>query len=158
MRFSEQTQAFYDDNYEENALVDDLPSDVKKITDEQYQQFYLAVNDSKYVYYSGNDFKISVAKPDTYYLWDNTTSSWTLTDEAKQKQKADQVTAAEQQKQQLISTAMQSISVIQLKLQAGRTLTDAEKARLNAVLDYIDEVTAVDTSAAPDISWPVLSS
>ena len=157
MRFSEKTQAFYDDYYEENAIVDDIPSDVKLITSEQYEQFYLAVNDAKYVYYSGDEFKISTTRPDAYQTWDSASATWVLTDEAKQKQKADQVSAAEQQKQQLISAAMQSISLIQLKLQAGRSLSDVENTRLNAVLDYIDEVTAVDTSVAPDIAWPVLS-
>ncbi|HCO6712402.1 TPA: tail fiber assembly protein, partial [Escherichia coli] len=29
-------------------------------------------------------------------------------------------------------------------------------ARLNAALDYIDAVTATDTSAAPDVIWPEL--
>ncbi|MCX0475529.1 tail fiber assembly protein, partial [Escherichia coli] len=29
-------------------------------------------------------------------------------------------------------------------------MTDDEKTRLNAVLDYIDAVTAVDADAAPD--------
>ena len=31
MRFSVSTQSFYDDNYEENAVVNDLPSDVQVI-------------------------------------------------------------------------------------------------------------------------------
>lgn len=68
------------------------------------------------------------------------------------------IKAAEQQQQQLIDSAMQSVSVIQLKLQAGRTLTGAEKAKLNAVLDYIDAVTAVNTTNAPDIDWPIYPS
>ncbi|PNL72027.1 hypothetical protein CEP71_021495 [Escherichia coli O157] len=34
------------------------------------------------------------------------------------------------------------LSLIQLKLQAGRKLTQAETTRLNAVLDYIDAVPA----------------
>ena len=55
----------------------------------------------------------------------------------------------------LIDTAMASISLIQLKLQTGRKLTQTENTRLNAVLDYIDAVTATDTSTAPDINWPV---
>ncbi|MCV9243981.1 tail fiber assembly protein [Escherichia coli] len=55
------------------------------------------------------------------------------------------VADAEQKKQSLIDTAMASISLIQLKLQAGRNLTQAETTRLNAVLDYIDAVTATDT-------------
>ncbi|WP_313508362.1 tail fiber assembly protein [Kosakonia sacchari] len=66
------------------------------------------------------------------------------------------VSNAELHAQQLIDAAMQSISIIQLKLQAGRALTDSEKARLNAVLDYIDEVSATDISAAPGITWPPL--
>ena len=64
------------------------------------------------------------------------------------------VEAAEAQRQSLIDAAMASISLIQLKLQAGRKLTQAETTRLNTVLDYIDAVTATDTSTAPDINWP----
>ena len=62
----------------------------------------------------------------------------------------------EAQRQSLIDAAMASISLIQLKLQAGRKLTQAETTRLNAVLDYIDAVTATDTSTAPDVIWPEL--
>ncbi|WP_312043990.1 tail fiber assembly protein [Erwinia sp.] len=61
---------------------------------------------------------------------------------------------AEQNRQSRIDSAMQSVSVLQLKLQAGRKITAAETSRLNAVLDYIDEVNAVDTSSAADINWP----
>lgn len=65
------------------------------------------------------------------------------------------VSLAEQNRQSLIDSATRSISIIQLKLQAGRKLTEAETTRLNAVLDYIDSVEATDTSTAPDIEWPV---
>lgn len=61
---------------------------------------------------------------------------------------------AERQRKTLIDEALQSISVIQLKLQAGRKLTGEETLRLNHTLDYIDEVEATDISTAPDISWP----
>ncbi|KPO21440.1 tail fiber assembly protein, partial [Escherichia coli] len=47
------------------------------------------------------------------------------------------VADAEQKKQSLIDAAMTNISVIQLKLQAGRKLTQEETTRLNVVLDYI---------------------
>ncbi|MCD4560425.1 tail fiber assembly protein [Lelliottia nimipressuralis] len=64
---------------------------------------------------------------------------------------------AESQKQMLISDAMQSVSVIQLKLQAGRTLTELEAAKLFAVLDYIDEVEKIDTvSVTRPVDWPQL--
>ena len=65
------------------------------------------------------------------------------------------VDAAEARRQSLIGAAMDSISLIQLKLQAGRNLTQAEITSLNAVLDYIDAVEATDTSTAPDIEWPL---
>ncbi len=65
------------------------------------------------------------------------------------------VARAEQQRQGLIDAAMLSISVIQLKMQAQRKLTPGETTKLNATLDYIDMLTATDTSTAPDTKWPV---
>ncbi|MCT6289575.1 tail fiber assembly protein [Escherichia coli] len=85
-----------------------------------------------------------------YDKWDG--EKWVTDTEA---QRSAAVDAAEVQRQSLIDAAMASISLIQLKLQAGRKLTQAETTRLNAVLDYIDAVTAIDTSTAPDIIWPV---
>lgn len=71
------------------------------------------------------------------------------------KSQAEMVAEAEETRQQLVDTAMQSVSTIQLKLQVGRTLTDAEATKLNIVLDYIDAVNAIDTTSAPDIKWPI---
>ena len=84
-----------------------------------------------------------------YDKWDG--EKWVTDTEA---QHSAAVDAAEAQRQSLIDAAMASISLIQLKLQAGRKLTQAETTRLNAVLDYIDAVTATDTSTAPDVIWP----
>ncbi|EES5893677.1 tail fiber assembly protein, partial [Escherichia coli] len=86
-----------------------------------------------------------------YDKWDG--EKW-VTDTEAQHNAA--VEAAEAQRQSLIDAAMASISLIQLKLQAGRKPTQAETTRLNAVLDYIDAVTATDTSTAPDVIWPEL--
>ncbi|WP_086869578.1 tail fiber assembly protein [Kosakonia pseudosacchari] len=94
----------------------------------------------------------TTAAPSTQY--DNWSGDEWVTDIAAQHAAA--VAVAMGYQQQLIDNAMQSISVIQLKLQAARTLTDAEKSRLNKVLDYIDEITAIDTATAPDIDWPQL--
>lgn len=82
--------------------------------------------------------------------WDG--EKWVTDTEA---QHSAAVEAAEIQRQSLIDAAMASISLIQLKLNAGRILTQAETTQLNAVLDYIDAVTATDTSTAQDIEWPV---
>ncbi|MBW6090894.1 tail fiber assembly protein [Escherichia coli] len=86
-----------------------------------------------------------------YDKWDG--EKWVTDTEA---QHSAAVEAAEAQRQSLIDAAMASISLIQLKLQAGRKLTQAETTRLNAVLDYIDAVTATDTRTAPDVIWPEL--
>lgn len=94
----------------------------------------------------------TTTSPSTPYdKWDG--QKWVTDTEA---QHCAAVEAAEAQRQSLIDAAMASISLIQLKLQAGRRLTQAETARLNAALDYIDAVTATDTSTAPDVIWPEL--
>ncbi|EOJ4717583.1 tail fiber assembly protein, partial [Escherichia albertii] len=67
----------------------------------------------------------------SYDKWDG--EKWVTDTEA---QHSAAVEAAEAQRQSLIDAAMASISLIQLKLQAGRKLTQAETTRLNAVLDY----------------------
>ncbi|MCI1676649.1 MAG: tail fiber assembly protein [Ewingella americana] len=63
---------------------------------------------------------------------------------------------AESLRQQKSSSALQSISLLQLKLQVGRKLTDAESAQVNSVLDYVDELQEIDTTKAPNIVWPSL--
>ena len=93
----------------------------------------------------------TIAPLTPYDKWDG--EKWVTDTEA---QHGAAVDAAEAQRQSLIDAAMASISLIQLKLQAGRKLTQAETTRLNAVLDYIDAVTATDTSTAPDVIWPEL--
>ncbi|EJW0402354.1 tail fiber assembly protein [Escherichia coli] len=93
----------------------------------------------------------TIAPLTPYDKWDG--EKWVTDTEA---QHGAAVEAAEAQRQSLIDAAMASISLIQLKLQAGRKLTQAETARLNAVLDYIDAVEATDTSTAPDVIWPEL--
>ena len=93
----------------------------------------------------------TIAPLTPYDKWDG--EKWVTDTEA---QHGAAVEAAEAQRQSLIDAAMASISLIQLKLQAGRKLTQAETTRLNAVLDYIDAVTATDISTAPDVIWPEL--
>lgn len=66
------------------------------------------------------------------------------------------VAEAEAEKRARIDAATSRIVVWQTKLLMGRKLTDGESASLNAWMDYIDAVTAIDTSTAPDISWPEL--
>ncbi|PTJ07350.1 phage tail protein, partial [Staphylococcus succinus] len=82
----------------------------------------------------------TIAPLTPYDKWDG--EKWVTDTEA---QHGAAVEVAEAQRQSLIDAAMASISLIQLKLQAGRKLMQAETTRLNIVLDYIDAVTATDT-------------
>lgn len=66
---------------------------------------------------------------------------------------AELIASADAEKQNRLSYATNKIVVWQTKLLMGRTLTDSESAKLNAWMDYIDAVQAIDTSTAPDINW-----
>ncbi|MEN3753813.1 tail fiber assembly protein [Mangrovibacter sp. SLW1] len=151
MQFSVQTQAFYGAGLN---FGDALPSDAVSITEDQANKFYKAVNSGCYIYLTDGVLTASEARPDNYHSWDSENNTWILTDGAAEQQKQDQIASAENEKENRVNAALQDISVLQLKLQAGRTLTSDETTRLNTVLDYIDAVTAIDTSTAPDITWP----
>ena len=64
------------------------------------------------------------------------------------------IAEADAKKQSRLDYASSKIVIWQTKLLMGRKLTTDETASLNAWMDYIDAVTAVDTSSAPDIIWP----
>lgn len=67
---------------------------------------------------------------------------------------AAQIAEAESTQSALLNTATQSIVVWQTKLLRGRQLTEAEASALDLWLDYIDQLEALNTSLAPNISWP----
>ena len=83
-----------------------------------------------------------------YQKWNGKT--W-VTD-ADAKQVAD-LAAAEQKKASLIANAQATISLWQTELQLG-LISDEDKASLIAWMKYIKAVQTVDTSKAPDITWP----
>lgn len=88
-------------------------------------------------------------KPATPYdTWSG--SEWVTDTEA---QNAAEVEAAEQQKAALLLEAQATISLWQTELQLG-IISDEDKASLIAWMNYIKAVQAVDTSKAPDITWP----
>lgn len=64
------------------------------------------------------------------------------------------IAIAASQKQALIAEVHKETEMLRTKLALGRIKED-EKALLNAWLDYLDELEAVDVSTAPDIIWPV---
>lgn len=60
---------------------------------------------------------------------------------------------AEAKKQYLIAEVQTETQMLQTKLSLKR-IKSAELELLNAWLDYLDLLEAVDTSTAPDIDWP----
>ena len=91
----------------------------------------------------------TVAPSGPYQKWDG--KKW-VTDKAAQH--AANVEAAEQQKGALLAEAQETISFWQTELQLD-IISDEDKASLIAWMQYIKAVQAVDTSKAPDITWPV---
>lgn len=89
--------------------------------------------------------------PSTQYdVWNGI--EW-ITDAAAQK--SGQIAEAEQQRQILIAQANAFINIKQWpgKAAIGR-LKGTELAQYNVWLDYLDALDAIDTSSAPDVSWP----
>ncbi|EDX4213724.1 tail fiber assembly protein [Salmonella enterica subsp. enterica serovar Apapa] len=90
----------------------------------------------------------TLAPATPYDKWNG--SEWVTDTEA---QHAADVEAAEQQKAALLLEAQATISLWQTELQLG-IISDEDKASLIAWMNYIKAVQAVDTSKAPDITWP----
>lgn len=96
--------------------------------------------------YPENTTTLAPATP--YDKWNG--GEWVTDTEA---QHAADVEAAEQQKTALLLEAQATIGLWQTELQLG-IISDEDKARLIAWMNYIKAVQAVDTSKAPDIAWP----
>ncbi|ENG2552030.1 TPA: tail fiber assembly protein [Citrobacter freundii] len=63
------------------------------------------------------------------------------------------VSVAEQQRSALLLEARATISLWQTELQLG-IISDEDKASLIVWMNYIKALQAIDTSKAPDITWP----
>ncbi len=153
MRFSVSTQSFYDDNYEENAIVDDLPSDVQAIDNEQYARFFNAINSDRVVYLVADKYNISQPRHDKYHSWDAAGNTWVMTDAAVTRKSADLIADAELRRSTLLSEAGTAISPLQDAVELDMA-TDEEKSRYDAWRKYRVLLMRVDTSLAPDINWP----
>lgn len=78
-------------------------------------------------------------------------------------QSADELKAlAESRRESLLNSARQQLVISQTKLLRGRVLSDAEQTALDAWLDYIDELNALDFTDIADkadfdaIVWPAI--
>ncbi|MBL5914662.1 tail fiber assembly protein [Enterobacter asburiae] len=90
----------------------------------------------------------ALAPSTPYDTWNG--NKWVTDTEA---QHAADVETAEQQKAALLLEAQATISLWQTELQLG-IISDEDKASLIGWMNYIKAVQAVDTSKAPDVTWP----
>lgn len=65
----------------------------------------------------------------------------------------DRIASAESEKKRLLTDAYQNSSFLQSKLLLNR-ISDSEKHRLSAWLDYVDILNAIDLSKDVEIKWP----
>ncbi|HHP1341574.1 TPA: tail fiber assembly protein [Klebsiella quasipneumoniae] len=95
---------------------------------------------------------VTTSAPATAYdKWDG--SAW-VTDAAQQH--AADVSAAETQKKNMINQVSADISILQDAVTLNMA-TDAEKSTLTSMQAYRVLLNRVDTSLAPDIVWPVMT-
>ncbi|MFZ5254089.1 tail fiber assembly protein [Enterobacter roggenkampii] len=93
--------------------------------------------------------KTTLIPPGTPYdKWDG--KAWVTDYDAL---KAGQIAEAEQQRQNLTTQANEITADWRTELSLG-IIDDNDKAKLTAWMKYIKAVKAVDTSTAPDVSWP----
>lgn len=92
----------------------------------------------------------TIAPSSPYEKWDG--EKWVIDSDA---QRAADIASADAEKQAKIDQANTYISNKQWpsKLALGR-LSDSDKTLFNGWLDYLDALDVVDTSTAPDITWP----
>ncbi|MBM6608856.1 tail fiber assembly protein [Enterobacteriaceae bacterium RIT814] len=95
-----------------------------------------------------HDGYTTVAPSGSFDKWDG--EKWLTDTDA---QHAAAVETANRQKALLLAESQETISFWQTELQLGM-ISEEDKARLIIWMNYIKAVKAVDTSTAPDISWP----
>lgn len=144
IKFSVNKQAFYD----ENTVA--IPNDAVVVTHEQHISLITGMNDGGRRVYIGTDGELTLSdsKPSQWHTWDSDTNEWVISADA-------QIKLADDEKSRLTQEANDYMNSKQWpgKAAMGR-LKDDEKAQYNAWLDYLDALEAVDTSTAPDITWP----
>ncbi|KFC08335.1 phage tail fiber assembly protein [Trabulsiella guamensis ATCC 49490] len=132
MRYSPATNGFYP---EEIDYGDSLPGDVIEITDALYGELLTGQDNGKVITPNGRDLPYLSDRPEPTH------------DEL--------ISMANVEKQRRIDQANAYMYGKQWpgKAAIGRLAGD-ELAQYNLWLDYLDELEAIDTSAAPDITWP----
>lgn len=130
--YSPSNNAFYEEEHKEKYTdAGSWPDDLNPVTEDVFCEFGGNPPDGKTRAPGGDGFPVWVDVPQDF------------------------IAIAEAEKQQRIDEANTWINGQQWpsKLVLGR-LSEDETAQFNEWLDYLDAVSAVDTSTAPDIEWP----
>jgi hypothetical protein len=134
--FSAKNNAFYPmDMKEDYVEAGSWPDDGKEVSEECFLEFTSVAHADKY----------RVAGEDGLPAWEAVPAST----------KEQLIAIADAEKMRLIGQANASINIKQWpgKAAIGRLKGD-ELAQYNLWLDYLDALDAIDTSKAPDITWP----
>lgn len=135
MCFSATTLAFYPLDMKDGYIAAGTwPDDIVKLTDAERDKYWMqpAPEGKELGSIKGRPAWVSITPPTHEEL----------------------VRQAEVKKAFLISEVESETAMLRIKHGLGR-IKPAELELLNAWLDYLDELEAVDVSTAPDIIWPV---
>lgn len=123
--FSRSSNGFFMD-----SINDNMPADIVEISSDLYNTLMAGQQNGGKVIESDDDGYPILVSP-----------------------KVDHIAQAENQRAQLLATADDVTADWRVELMLG-DISDEDKSKLSAWMDYKKEVKAVDTSTAPDVSWP----
>ncbi|MFP1807910.1 tail fiber assembly protein [Lonsdalea quercina] len=90
----------------------------------------------------------AIAPSPPYDTWNG--NQWIIDEDALKRR---HIQDAEQKQTTLLAAAKSAINLWQTELLLG-LISDEDKARLIAWMKYIQTLQSIDTSTAPDITWP----
>ncbi|GCM15728.1 phage tail fiber assembly protein [Escherichia coli] len=123
--FSKSSNGFFMD-----SINDNMPADIVEISTDLYNTLMAGQQNGGKVIESDDDGYPILVSPEV-----------------------DHIAQSENQRAQLLATADDVTADWRVELMLG-DISDEDKAKLSAWMDYKKEVKAVDTSTAPDVSWP----
>ena len=146
MKYSEETQSFYDLTLD----YPELPDDLIDVSEEDYQAALTAREAGKPFEFIDGKITVYEKCPGEFYEWNSNTKTWTLNQEKKD---AATIAANEAKKSTLLTHAKEQIDILtdELDLDLAEDI-NVTKARLKAWKVYRIAVNNIDTA---NLVWPV---
>ena len=146
MKYSEETQSFYDLTLD----YPELPDDLIDVSEEDYQAALTAREAGKPFEFIDGKITVYEKCPGEFYEWNSNTKTWTLNQEKKD---AATIAGNEAQKSSLLANAKEQIDILtdELDLELAEDI-NVTKARLKAWKIYRVKLNKVDTA---NLVWPV---